>query len=398
MDEPGSAEGVRRGDRRSGGWRRGFAVGAMLLVVAGGGFVVWMHDSRATAVAPPPQPLAVPVHAASATRADVPISLTGLGIVQAFNTVTVHVRVEGELQQVLFTEGQHVKRGDLLAVIDPRPFQATLDQAKAKRDQDKAALANARLNLKRDADLAARDYASRQVLDNQKSTVEQLVAAVAQDDAMVFSAETQLSYTRIVAPLDGRTGIRLVDQGNIVHPTDTTGLVVITQMQPISVIATLPEGDLPDVNAALHAGPVEVTASSRDGARQLDVGTLSLIDNTIDQQSGTLRLKITFPNKAGTLWPGQFVQVEVRTQVAHDAVTVPSSAIQRGPDGFFVYIVQPDDTVVPHPIQPGQIAHGRAIVEGGVEPGERVVTAGQYRLSPGTRVIVRDATTGATGG
>lgn len=354
------------------------------IVAAGTTDLWWRQDGRAS---PPPATVpAVPVSIGMATSADVPLVASGLGTVQATNTVTVRTRVDGQLMRLHFTEGQLVKAGDLLAEIDPRPFQAALDQALGKLAQDEAALANARLVLGRDSDLAGKQFVSQQVLDTQRSAVRQLEAAVQQDQAAIDSARTQLSYTRIDSPIDGRTGIRLVDPGNILHATDAGGIVVVTQVQPMTVLSTLPEQRLPAVRKALDEGPVTVVAQSRDGASDLDRGTLSLVDNRIDTASGTVRLKSTFPNANGSLWPGQFVLLQVTTGLARRAVVVPSGAIQRGPQGPFVYVVGTDEKAEARPVSLGQVADERAIVESGLAAGERVITAGQYRVAPGSPV------------
>jgi multidrug efflux system membrane fusion protein len=345
---------------------------------------------------PIPTP-AVPVSIGTAERRDVPVYLTGIGTVQALNTVTMRTQVSGQLTKVLFTEGQKVKQGDLLAVVDPRPFQAALDQAVAKIKQDQANLENAKLILSRDASLASQDFASQQALDNQRSVVAQLEAQIAQDQASRDAAAVQLSYTQITSPLDGTTGVRLVDQGNIVHPTDTNGIVVVTQTQPISVLSTLPEDDLEAVREAQKAGAVPVTAFTRDGAVNLGNGTLSLIDNEIEQASGNLLLKSTFPNADEKLWPGQFVEVRLQRRVAKNATTIPASALQRGQQGFFVYVVNADDTVEARNVKTGDIASGRAIIESGISAGEHVVTSGSYQLEPGVRVAIKPEPATAAG-
>jgi multidrug efflux system membrane fusion protein len=367
--------------------------GLVLIAVIGGGYAGWhsrfVINSRAAPLpAPPP---AVPAQVSPAERRDVPVYLTGLGTVQAFNTVTVKTRVDGELTKVAFTEGQDVKAGDLLAQIDPRPFQATLDQAVAKKAQDEAQLANAKVDLQRFTNLAARDYATHQQLDTQRALVAQLEAQIKGDQAAIDSAQTQLDYTTITAPLNGRTGVRLVDQGNIVHATDATGLVVVTQLEPISVIFTLPEDDLTKVKAAMAAGPVPIIAASRDGKQRLAEGTLALVDNEIDPSTGTIRLKGTFPNKDGALWPGEFINVRLLAQTDRNVVTVPSSALQRGPEGYYAYVLKSDQTVEMRRLEVGQIASGVAVVDGGVSEGEQIVTSGQYRLQPGARVEVESA-------
>ncbi|CAN7656748.1 efflux RND transporter periplasmic adaptor subunit [Phyllobacterium sp. LjRoot231] len=360
------------------------------IAVLGAAGAFWLaSDGKTVAKGQPASPL-IPVEAASAVKSDVPVYLNGLGTVQAFNTVTVKAKVDGELQQVLFTEGQSVKKGDLLAVIDPRPFQAAFDQASAKMVQDQANLDNDKVILQRDKKLTAQQFTTVETTQTQQSTVAQLQAQISQDAAAKDSAAVSLSYTQMIAPVDGRTGIRLVDQGNYVHAADTTGIVVITQTQPISVVSTLPEDDLAAVRAAQEAGPVTVTAFTRDGSMNLGEGTLSVIDNEIDQTSGTMRLKSTFPNIDEKLWPGQFVDIRLQQKVVHQAVTVPSAALERGQDGFFVYVIKPDNTVEVRSIQPGQIADGRAVIESGLASGERVVTSGQYRLEAGARISVQN--------
>ncbi len=337
----------------------------------------------ATAHAGPP-PIAVDM--ASASHVDVPIYLEGLGTVQAFYTVTVTARVDGELQKIAFTEGQQVHKGDLLAQIDPRPSQAAYEQAIATKAKDAATLENAKRDLERFILLQPEDLASKQTVDTQRATVDQLKAQVQVDQAMVDNARTQLDYTRITSPIDGRTGIRLVDPGNIVRAAATTGIVVVTQVQPIAVIFTLPEEQLGAVGAALAAGTVPVTTLSRDGNTELDQGTLRLIDNEIDQTTGTAKLKAIFANTRNTLWPGQYVNARVLVRTERNALTLPSSAVQLGPNGPFTYVVRSDSTLEARPLQLGGESGGKTVIRSGIALNERVVTSNQYRLQPGVRV------------
>ena len=273
-----------------------------------------------------------------------------------------------------------------MAQIDPRPFQAAYDQAVAKKVQDEANLANAKLDLQRLADLATRNFTPKQQVDTQRATVAQLEAQIQGDQAAVDNAKSQLDYTTITSPLTGRTGIRLVDQGNIVHASDATGLVVVTQLQPMSVIFTLPESQLTAVQSALKAGPVRIFAMSRDDNRQLAEGTLAVLDNQISQTTGTMRLKGTFPNQDHALWPGEFLNIRLLARTEQNVVTAPSGALQRGPDGYYNYIVKPDSTVEARPLKVGHVSNGAAIVADSLAADEKVVTAGQYRLQPGACV------------
>jgi multidrug efflux system membrane fusion protein len=328
----------------------------------------------------------IAVDTADVTQSNVPIHLQGLGTVQAFYTVTVTARVDGELQSIAFTEGQTVHKGDLLAQLDPRPTKAALEQSLATKAKDAAQLANAKRDLERYTVLQPQDLASKQTVDTQRATVDQLTAQVQADQAVIDNARTQLDYTRITSPINGRTGIRLVDPGNIVHATDTAGIVVVTQIQPISVIFTLPEENLGAVNAALAAGPVKVSTLSRDGGEELDEGTLTLIDNEINQATGTLRLKATFSNAHNTLWPGQYVNARVLVRTDRNALTLPTAAVQLGPTGPFTYVVKSDSTVEVRPLKIAEESGGLTVVTQGLALRERVVTSNQYRLQAGTRV------------
>jgi membrane fusion protein, multidrug efflux system len=352
------------------------------LVVLAWRTVVHVPADAATRSDPP----GIAVDTAAVTHADVPIYLSGLGTVQAFYTVTVTARVDGELQKIAFTEGQTVHKGDLLAQIDPRPNQAAYEQAVATKAKDAAQLANAKRDLERYTILQPQDLASKQTVDTQRAMVDQLAAQIQVDQAVIDNARTQLDYTRIASPINGRTGIRLVDPGNIVHAAATTGIVVVTQVQPISVIFTLPEEDLAAVSAALAAGPVNVTTVSRDGDRVLDEGTLSLVDNEIDQTTGTAKLKATFNNAHNTLWPGQYVNARVLVRTERNVLTLPTVAVQLGPNGPFTYVVKPDSTVEVRQLKIGDESGGLTVVNTGLALNERVVTSNQYRLQAGVHV------------
>ena len=353
------------------------------------GFVWYGHSGGAQAADKDKKgdgPKAIVVETAMAGRSDVPIYLEGLGTVQAFYTVTVTARVDGELEKVGFVEGQTVKKGDLIGQIDPRPFQAALDQAIATHDKDVAQLASAKADMDRYELLAPQNLASKQTLDSQHALVAQLQAQIKGDQANIDNARTQLSYTTIVSPIQGKTGIRRVDPGNNVHATDTTGIVVVTQVQPISCIFTLPEEALPTLNRALEGGAVTVMAVSRDGKTDLDKGTIALVDNEIDQSTGTIRVKATFPNPHDALWPGEFVNARVLVRTEKQALTVPSAAIQRGPNGMYTYVVKNDSTVEVRLLKVGDESDALTVVTDGLKEGEQVVLSNQYRLQPGAHV------------
>ena len=330
---------------------------------------------------------AVPVTVTSAALEDMPVYLTGLGSVTAFNTVNVRSRVDGQLIQVNVREGQEVKKGELLAQIDPRPFQVQLQQAQAQQYRDQAQLRDAQLNYQRFKDLLNESGAmSQQQVDTQKAQADQLEGAVRADQAAINSAQLQITYSRITSPINGRIGLRLVDPGNIVHATDQNGLFVITQLHPIAVVFTLPEDSLPSVAQRMKQGALEVDAYARDNQNKLASGKLQTIDNQIDQQTGTGKLKAVFENVDGVLWPNQFVNVRLLLNTRKDSVVVPSAAVQRGPQGTFVYLVKPDKTVEVRPVTVALAQGNQSAIAGGLRAGDQVVTDGQDKLQPGMTV------------
>jgi membrane fusion protein, multidrug efflux system len=329
---------------------------------------------------------AVPVNTAQVQVGDTPIVLTGIGTVQPYNVVDVHSQVTGTIQQIAFVEGQTVRKGDLIAQLDPRPYQAALQQAEANLARDEAQLTNAQVNLNRYTPLLKPGFASAQQVTDQASQVSQLQASVAADKAAIFNAQTQLSYTSITSPIDGVTGIRQVDIGNIVQPSTSTPIVTITQIQPISVVFTLPQNDIPEVQAAMASATLKTLSYDQDDQTALDKGSLLLVNNTISQSSGTAQLKATFPNAKRALWPGEFVNIHLVVSERHDGITVPLSAVQRGQSGPYVFIVQPDDSVRIRPVTVGETFNGRALIDKGLHAGDTVVTAGQYRLDDGVKV------------
>jgi multidrug efflux system membrane fusion protein len=329
---------------------------------------------------------AIPVGLGQASHKDVPIFARGIGTVQPFQSVLIRARVDGTLDKIAFTEGQEVAQGDLLASIDPRPYQATLDQAVAKRAADTAQLANNKRDLARYTDLARNDFASRQSVDTQTTSVAQTMATTQSDDAAIAAAKLNLDFTRITAPIAGRVGLRMVDPGNLIHATDSTGIVVINQIKPISVVFTLPQDSLPAVQDATRAvKDLPVLAYSSDDISLLSTGVLLTVDNTIDTSTGTIRLKATFVNADERLWPGQFINAHLQLSVAKDAVVVPSGAVQRGSRGLYVYVVK-DNVAKIQSIKTGQDDGQMAVVLSGLTGNETVVVTGQSRLTDGTRV------------
>jgi len=338
---------------------------------------------------PPTDP--VPVLATAARSADVPVYLDGVGTAKALNTVTVRAQVDGKLINISFTEGQDVPKGYVLAKIDPVTYQAAYDQTVAKKAQDEAQLANARLDLERYTRLMATNAVNKQQLDTQKALVNQLEAQIKLDQAAIDNARAILSYTDVVAPIAGRTGIRLVDEGNLVRAADTTGIVILTQLRPISVFFSLPQQNLPELSRGMAEGPLPADALTADGKNALDRGKVLVMDNQVDQTTGTVKLKAEFPNTDLQLWPGQFVNVRVLIDTLRQVVVVPTAAIQRGPSGTFVYVVKDDSTVTVRPVRITQQDDVQAVIASGLKPGERVVTTGFARLTEGTQVTVSSA-------
>lgn len=334
----------------------------------------------------------VPVTATAPRRQDVPVVARAIGTVQAFQSVVIRARVDGTLDKVMFTEGQVVKPGEVLAQLDPRPYQAILDQAAARKAANEAVAANARSDLQRYADLAASQVASRQKLEQIRASLAQAEAAVRGDDAAIAAAQLNLGFTRITSPIEGRVGLRQVDAGNFIRAADpgTTGIVTVAQIHPISLVFTLPQDILPRVQAAMRRGKLPVTAYSSDDRTKLSEGELLTLDSSIDAATGTIKLKAVFPNMDDTLWPGQFVNVWMRLDLRGDALTVPSQAVQRGPNGLYVYLVKPDGTAGVQPVDVDQDDGQVAVIAKGLEGDERVVLAGQSRLSNGARVSVTD--------
>jgi len=371
--------------------RRKIVISTALLIVAlaaGGGFA-FMPGSASEKTAPPAPP-PVPIVAGTVAEHDVPIYLTGVGTVVAYNTDVVRSQIQGQLVSINFIEGQVVHSGDLLAQIDPRPYQAQIEQFAANRDRDQAQLENARANLTRYAPLEQKGYATTQLVDTQKAQVSQLQSAVKSDQALIEAANVQMSYTRLTSPINGVTGIRQVDVGNIIHPTDPNGLVVVAQVEPISVIFTLPETDLPKIQQQQlrTKAPLAVLAYSQDGKIKLDQGKLTLVDNEILQTTGSIRLKAEFPNKDHRLWPGELISMRLLLDTRHNGLTVPASVVQQGPQGAYAYVVNPDGTVAILPIAVAQISEGQALVDSGLKADEQVVIDGQYRLQPGAHVKI----------
>ncbi|MGM4870471.1 efflux RND transporter periplasmic adaptor subunit [Bradyrhizobium sp. 956_D2_N1_5] len=389
--KPDTKEGAKEGTaKKSRG--RGFVMTLITLAILGGlgyfGWTVW-HQQPQQANGRNQRPdLPVPVLAATPRIQDVPVYLDGVGAIRALNTVTVRSQVDGKLIAVKFTEGQDVKKGDVLGEIDPALYQATYDQAVAKKAQDEAQLANQRIDLTRYEQLAASNAGSKQQADTQRAAVAQTEALVKADQAAIDNAAATLSYTKIVAPLSGRAGLRQVDQGNIIHAADATGLLVITQLQPIAVWFSLPQQQIMRVNAAASKGTLAVDVFGNDGITVIDTGKLTGIDNQVDQTTGTLKLKAEFPNANYQLWPGQFVNVRLKVETLMQALVVPTSAVQRGPIGTFSYVIGEDNVVSAKPVTVTQQNEHDAVIANGLSPTDKVVTTGFANLSDGSKVVV----------
>jgi membrane fusion protein, multidrug efflux system len=363
-----------------------------VVVIAAAGAALWKlsgHDFMAGPKGPPPAPAAIPVVPGTATAQNVPVFVRGLGTVQAFQTVTIRTRVDGQITKVLFTEGQEVKTGDPLFQIDPRPFQAALEQAQAQKTRDEAQLKGAQLDLERYQKLLPTGFQTRQQYDQQVATVEQLKGAIAADQAQIDAAQLNLQYTDIRSPIDGRTGARLVDLGNFVQASQTTALVSITQIKPIFVSFTVPQENLVDIRTNQARAPLEVEAYASDDKTLLARGKLTLIDNQVDTTTGTIRLKATFDNDDERLWPGEFVSARLIISTRQDAIVVPAQTVMHGPQGSYVYVIKPDDTVERRTVQVAMSEENRAVIEKGLARDERVVVDGQYRLTEGVKVNLR---------
>src|SRR5215468_2966298 len=381
-------------------WSHTIRWGLLIAAIGAAGYFGWQKSTGEHAVQAAqkaPAPKAVPVKIAAVEKADFPVYLTGLGTVQGFNTVLVRTRVDGQINKIDFKEGQFVSEGDTLVEIDPRPFQAALDQAKAKKAQDEANLANAKLDLQRYTRLG--EFATRQQTDTQRSQVAQLTAQIEADQAAINNAQTQFDYATVKAPISGIVGIRQVDVGNIVNSATQTGIVSIAQIEPIAVIFTAPEEQLPDIKAALAVSPPEVIAMTTDGKKVLSTGTLALINNQVDTTSGTIRLKAVFDNRDHALWPGQSVSTRLLVATLKDATVVPDDAVQHGNDGLYAFSVNAENKAELRRIKVTKSIDGRSVVDEGLSPGERVITSGQYRVQPGTLVSsnVADATAAKVG-
>ena len=364
-------------------------IGIAALAIAGA--VGWRYGPALIAGGPPPAPAAptIPVTAGLAEAQDVPVYLQGLGTVQAYNTVNVRSRMDGQITKVFFNEGQDVKTGDPLFQIDPRPFQAALDQAKANKAKDEASLQGAQLDLQRYSKLLSSGFQTRQQYDQQKATVGQFQGAVQADQAQIDTAQLNLDYATVRSPIDGRTGQRLVDIGNYVQATQNTNLVTVTQLKPIYVTFTLPQTELDPVRQANGNGELAVKAYGQDNKTLLSQGKLTLIDNQVDIATGTFHLRATFDNNDLRLWPGEFVNARLVLSTKKNAVTVPAETVMQGPQGAYVYVIKPDDTADRRPVTVAMTQEGRAVIDKGLSAGEHVVVEGQYRVTQGGKLQIR---------
>jgi multidrug efflux system membrane fusion protein len=363
----------------------------VLAAVFATGGLYFAHNQaleKAAAVTPAPPP--APIVAGIVAQHDVPIYLTGVGTVIAYNTDVVRAQIQGQIISINFTEGQTVHAGDLLAQIDPRPYQAQIDQYTGNLERDQAQLINAQANLKRYTELGDKGWATPQLVETQQAQVGELQAAIKADNALIDAAKVQLSYTRLTSPIDGVAGIRQIDVGNIISPSNTNGLVVVTQLHPISLIFTLPETSLPQIEQQqqITKTPLTVLAYTQDDTTKLDQGVLGLVNNEILQTTGSIQLKANFPNTSNRLWPGQLVNARLLLNTRHNGLTVPAAVVQQGTTGSYAYVVNPDDTVAIRPIKVAQISDGQALIDSGLEANEQVVVDGQYKLQPGTRVTM----------
>jgi multidrug efflux system membrane fusion protein len=360
-------------------------------VLAAGGLLYLTHIhplEKADATAAPPAP--APIVAGTVAQHDVPIYLTGVGTVIAYNTDVVRAQIQGQIISINFTEGQTVHAGDLLAQIDPRPYQALIDQYTGNLQRDQAQLINAQANLKRYTNLGDKGWATPQLVETQQAQVGELQAAIKADNALIDAANVQLSYTRLTSPIDGVVGIRQIDVGNIISPSNTNGLVVVTQLHPISLIFTLPETSLPQIEQQQQntKTPLGVLAYTQDNTTLLDQGVLGLVNNEILQTTGSIQLKANFPNTSNKLWPGQLVNARLLLDTRHNGLTVPAAVVQQGTKGPYAYVVNPDNTVAIRPIKVAQISDGQALIDAGLKANEQVVVDGQYKLQPGTHVTI----------
>jgi multidrug efflux system membrane fusion protein len=360
-------------------------------MLAAGGFLYFTHSQALEkAAATPTPPPAAPIVAGTVAQHDVPIYLTGVGTVIAYNTDVVRAQIQGQIISINFTEGQTVHAGDLLAQIDPRPYQALIDQYTGNLERDQAQLINAQANLKRYTNLGDKGWATPQLVETQQAQVGELQAAIKADNALIDAAKVQLSYTRLTSPIDGVVGIRQIDVGNIISPSNTNGLVVVTQLHPISLIFTLPETSLPQIEQQQQKTktPLAVLAYTQDNTTLLDQGVLGLVNNEILQTTGSIQLKANFPNTSNKLWPGQLVNARLLLDTRHNGLTVPAAVVQQGPKGPYAYVVNPDSTVAIRPIKVAQISDGQALIDSGLKANEQVVVDGQYKLQPGIHVTI----------